>query len=646
MCGIAGFLTPGHNVAEAVLESMLSAIAHRGPDDAGCWHDLSAGVSLGHRRLSILDLSPAGHQPMVSACGRFVIVFNGEIYNWKIIRSDLESEGLAPAWRGHSDTEVLLAGIAGWGLSETLYRSRGMFALAVWDREERTLRLARDRIGEKPLYFGTHGGEFFFGSELKALRASGRWPLTVDPNAVALQIRYGYVPSPFSIYRNVQKLPPGTMLRVSADGRPGEPEAWWSFKDRVEASKRSPFTGSFDEAMLLVDSALRSSVAEQMVSDVPLGALLSGGVDSSLIAALMQSAGSRPARTFCIGFSDASYNEAVHAKAVASHLGTSHTEMIVEPRDALEVIPRLPDLYDEPFGDSSQIPTALVCKLARQHVTVALSGDAGDELFGGYNRYFWAERLWKNLSKVPPGMRRAMGSSIASVSAARWNAVFKMAGAVLPSSVAVSNPGDKLHKFSEIAAAVSSQELYWMLVSQWRGDLPLTAIKREPGTLVSLPGLWPDFLNLTEQMMYVDTLTYLPDDILVKVDRASMASSLEMRVPFLDARVVDLAWSLPMSYKASGCRGKIILRELLKKYLPGELIERPKQGFALPIAEWLRGPLREWAEALLCPEALATDGVLDAGAVRAMWSKHLLGHNMQYGLWNVLMFQAWRQRWR
>jgi len=645
MCGIAGLIKADpQDRLESQVRAMADTLSHRGPDDCGVWVDANAGIALAHRRLSILDLSPSGHQPMHSACGRYVIVFNGEIYNWSELRSMLESAGQAFRWRGHSDTEVLLTAIGAWGLSIALSRARGMFSFALWDRSEQSLYLARDRVGEKPLYYGMAGNAFVFGSELKALRALSHWQANIDPEALALFLRYGYVPAPRSIYRGIFKLSPGTFLQIRRDGSYGAPVQWWQFEKLAVAQARNTLPMHESQAINALDQVLGDAVAEQMVADVPIGALLSGGLDSSTIVALMQARSSRPVRTFTIGFSEGSYDEVRHARAVANHLGADHTELYVSPEEARAVIPRLPDMYDEPFGDSSQIPTFLACALTRQHVTVCLSGDAGDELFGGYNRYYWATSVWRRAVRTPAGLRRLIAASISMIPAAAWNSVFKAIGPLLPGRLRVSNPGDKLHKLAEVIGAESPELLYRLLVSQWRGPLPLRQIA-EPVTLASDFLSWPTLPTFAEQMMAVDTLTYLPDDILVKVDRAAMASSLETRVPFLDKRVVEFAWRLPFEMKIRNGQGKWLLKQLLYRYVPRKLVERPKQGFAIPIEHWLRGPLRDWAENLLSAENLARDGLIDPAPVRSLWKMHLGGRNVQYALWNVLMYQAWRQRW-
>ena len=649
MCGIAGCLLSLQRSISSynsgvIVREMVDRLSHRGPDATGVWSDEYSGIGLAHRRLSILDLSPAGHQPMQSVCSRYILVYNGEVYNSSELRDDLEAAGQAPAWRGHSDTEVLLAGIVVWGLEATLRRARGMFALALWDRAQKSLTLARDRIGEKPLYYGRVGRDFVFGSELKALRAMPAAHFETDPNALALMLRYGYVPGPYSIYRGIFKLPPGKLLRVKTDGSFGEPEPWWSFNDVAQEGVNNRSVLSDSDAINELEAVLGAAVGEQMVADVPVGAMLSGGIDSSIVVELMQARSSRPVRTFTIGFAEGGYDEAAHARAVARHLGTDHTELYIDSAQARDIIPRLPDIYDEPFADSSQIPTALICALTRQHVTVSLSGDAGDELFAGYNRYFWTASLWQRIGFLPPGLRRTIAGGLLAVPAGTWNSVFGMLERVLPLRISVNNPGDKLHKLADVISARSPELIYRELVSQWRGNLPLRGVN-EPPTLVANSACWPALPSFTERMMVVDTLTYLPDDILVKIDRAAMAASLETRVPFLDARVIDFAWRLPLHQKVRDGKGKWLLRQLLYRYVPQNLVDRPKQGFGVPIEHWLRGSLRDWAEDLLSPSALAADGLLDSVSIRAMWQRHLSGRNVQHALWNVLMYQAWRKRW-
>lgn len=643
MCGFAGVLG-GYQVDEEFLRPMIVTIRHRGPDDQGMWCDKNAGVGLAHARLSILDLSSAGYQPMFSGTGRYVITFNGEIYNHLAMRSELEEGGTLPAWRGHSDTETLLAGFDAWGIEASVGKSVGMFAFAVWDRQSSTLTLGRDRLGEKPLYYGWQGNTFLFGSELKALRVHPAFHAEIDRNALALLMRHNAIPAPYSIYQGINKLLPGTLLTVSRENRDPRPQRYWDARQVVDDGLSRPFAGSPDDAVGELEKLLSAAVAQQMVADVPLGAFLSGGVDSSTIAALMQAQSSRPVRTFTIGFHEAGYNEAEHAKAVAKHLGTDHTELYVSPQQTLNVIPRLPVLYCEPFADSSQIPTFLVSQLARQHVNVSLSGDAGDELFGGYNRYVLGQRLWGKLSRLPVGMRQSFSRLITRVSPQAWNRLLGPVRSLMPASLSQENIGDKLHKGAEVMAANTPAELYRLLVSHWAQPSELILGGIEPPTVLTDPSLQPRTDNFIHQMMALDLLTYLPDDILCKVDRAAMGVSLETRVPFLDHRVVEFAWRLPLSYKLRDDVGKWPLRQVLYKYVPKELIERPKMGFGVPIDSWLRGPLRDWAEVFLNESLLRQEGYFNPAPIRQKWAEHLSGkRNWQYHLWDVLMFQSWLQ---
>lgn len=652
MCGLTGFWGPplAADEAQAIACRMAETIAHRGPDDAGVWVDALAGVALAHRRLAVLDLSPAGHQPMLSASGRYVIVFNGEIYNHLQLRRELEAGGAAPPWRGHSDTETLLAAFESWGIEATLKRAVGMFAIALWDRETRTLTLARDRLGEKPLYYGWVNGALVFGSELKALRAYPGFDNPIERRALTLFMRHNYVPAPWSIYQRIFKQPPGSFTRFCADslaegvGRPGNFQSYWSLCEAAEQGLRAPFSGSEEEARAELEHLLHQSIAGQRVADVPLGAFLSGGIDSSTVVALMQAQSGRPVRTFTIGFHEGEYNEAEHAQAVARHLGTEHAELYVTPEVALAVIPRLPVLYDEPFADSSQIPTSLVAQLARPHVTVALSGDGGDELFGGYNRYFWAQRLWRMITRLPRPLRGAASAGIRVFGPSDWNRVFHMARPLLPARLRYPHLGDKLHKLAAILNAGQPEELYLHLVSHWDDPGRLVLGTEEPPTALTDPSAWLDCPEFERRMMYLDTLTYLPGDILVKVDRAAMGVSLETRVPLLDHRVVEFAWRLPLAMKIRDGQGKWLLRQVLYRHVPRELIERPKMGFGVPIDHWLRGPLREWAEDLLAQDRLRREGYFDPAPIRRKWQEHLSGQrNWQYHLWDVLVFQAWRE---
>lgn len=674
MCGFAGFLTADASVrgsAEAVATRMALAIQHRGPDDAGAWADAQAGIALGFRRLSIVDLSAAGHQPMHSAGGRYVITFNGEIYNHLALRAEL---GELP-WRGHSDTETLLAGFDAWGVEETLKKTVGMFAIALWDVQTRTLHLARDRFGEKPLYYGWVGSgsntAFVFGSELKALRAYPGFANPVSRDALALYMRFTYVPAPHSIYQNIFKLEPGCMLSIDAALQPYQSNAlippaqllrppatqgaltlrrWWSLAAVVQAGTQNQIQ---DEAQAVhaLEQRLKDAVRLQMLADVPLGAFLSGGVDSSTIVALMQQQSNQAIKTFTVGFEEAGFDESPHARAVAQHLGTDHTEFFVTAHEAQAVIPHLPAMYDEPFADSSQIPTHLVCRAARQQVTVALSGDAGDELFGGYNRYFWGPRIWSRLSWLPYPIRQMLGAAIRAVPLAGWDALSRPINAMLPAAQGIAGAGDKAHKLAARLGGVRDlDDLYRSLVSEWQDPAQVVkgvgstrcAANHAPQSLLDdpLPAQGAEQHQL--RMMYRDSITYLPDDILCKVDRAAMAISLETRVPFLDHRVAELAWQLPLHMKIRGNEGKWALRQVLYKYVPRELIERPKAGFGIPVGQWLRGPLRDWAEALLNEQRLQAEGYFHPAPIRTKWAEHQSGQrDHTASLWTVLMFQAW-----
>lgn len=644
MCGVTGYLQCGvFSVSDtkAVAASMSNRIAHRGPDDAGVWVDANAGIALGHRRLSILDLSPAGHQPMHSISGRYVIVFNGEIYNHNDIRKELEGNSQIK-WRGHSDTEVMLAAIEEWGLESAVRRFTGMFAFAVWDRKERVLSIVRDRLGEKPLYYGWIGNTFVFASELKALRSHPAWQGEINRDALALYMRHNYIPAPYSIYKGIYKLLPGTIARIGAGEKNIVPEPYWSAKKVAEFGVTHPFVGGEAEAIEQLDSLLRDAIAKQMVADVPLGAFLSGGIDSSTVVALMQAQSNRPVKTFTIGFNESGYNEAEDAKKVARHLGTEHTELYISPQEAMAVIPKLPTLYDEPFSDSSQIPTFLVSQMARRHVTVSLSGDAGDELFGGYNRYFQGRQIWNKVRTIPRPLLGLVASMITSVPPQRLDRFAEAFSSVMPGELKAGRAGDKLHKLAEIIDKESPEALYKELVSHWKSPSSVVLDSHEPSTVITDKSQWADLDDFTLRMMYLDTMTYLPDDILVKVDRAAMGVSLETRVPFLDHRIVEFAWRLPLSLKVRNGQGKWILRQVLYKYVPAELIERPKTGFGIPIDSWLRGPLRDWAEDLLDENRLRQEGFFNPVPIREKWAEHLSGkRNWQYLLWDVLMFQAW-----
>ena len=638
MCGLVGILggvalQEGEQSDEALLKRMADTITHRGPDDAGYWCDVEQRIGLGHRRLSIVDLTPAGHQPMQSASGRYVIAFNGEIYNHLLLRQALEGAARAPAWRGHSDTETLLAGFEAWGLQDTVERAIGMFAIAVWDKHSCTLTLVRDRIGEKPLYYGWQDDTFLFGSELKALRAHPAFAGKINRGALSLYMRHNYIPAPYSIYHGIAKLVPGCLLTVSLQQREPKILRYWSGAQVAVSGVANAFEGNAEQAVNELEVLLKDAVHQQMMADVPLGAFLSGGIDSSTVVALMQAQSARPVKTFTIGFNEEGYNEAVHAKAVATHLGTEHTELYVTAEQAMAVIPRLPALYDEPFSDSSQIPTFLVSQLARQYVTVSLSGDAGDELFCGYNRYQMTQKLWRKLSMVPVPLRRLAAKGLTSVSPQTWSQLTKW------SSI---NWGDKLHKGVGVVASGSVDALYLGLVSHWDDPAALVVGGLEPPTILTGNAPALQGLDDVQRMMALDMLSYLPDDILVKVDRAAMGVSMESRVPFLDHRVVEFAWLLPQSMKLRNGQTKWALRQVLYRHVPKELIERPKMGFGVPLYEWLRGPLRDWAESLLDEERLQREGYFHAAPIRQKWAEHLSGQrNWAYHLWDVLMFQAW-----
>jgi asparagine synthase (glutamine-hydrolysing) len=648
MCGITGFWqVPGQGEIDllALVRRMAAQMEHRGPDDAVEWVDAECGLGLGFRRLAIVDLSPTGRQPMVSASGRYVIIFNGEVYNFAVVRAELEKIG--HQFRGGSDTEVLLAAVEEWGLLSAITRFVGMFGFAIWDREERALHLVRDRLGIKPLYYGWQGGTFLFGSELKALAAHPAFHAEIDRDSLALYMRHGYVPAPYAIYRDIHKLPPGTILTLrSQDDAESTPEPFWSAREVVEAGHGHPFTGSESEAVAALDALLRDSVALRMIADVPLGAFLSGGIDSSTVVALMQSQSARPVKTFTIGFHEAGYDEAAHAAAVATHLGTDHTSLYVTPEEARTVIPRLPTMFDEPFADSSQLPTVLVSQLARRHVTVSLSGDGGDELFGGYNRYFWGRSIWRRVGWAPTAARAVGSRALTVLSPGGWDRQFARLHPLLPAGLRQRTPGDKLHKLAGVLAVDNPEELYRGLVSQWNRPQDVVVGANEPLTAITDRSRWAALPDFTQRMMFLDLISYLPDDILAKVDRASMAVSLEARVPLIDHRVVAFAASIPLSMKIRNGQGKWLLRQVLDQYVPRELIERPKMGFGVPIDTWLRGPLREWAEELLDERRLQAEGFLYPAPIRQKWQEHLSGsRNWQYPLWTVLQFQAWRECW-
>ena len=643
MCGLAGFFGGAMRADQRrdVARQMADCLRHRGPDDSGEWVDSRAGLAFGFRRLSIVDLSPAGHQPMMSSTARFAIVFNGEVYNFEAIREELVNAGLAPDFRGHSDTEVLLAAFEAWGVAAAVRRFIGMFAIALWDRERQELHLVRDRMGVKPLYWGRAGETILFASQLNAFHAHPDFRPVIDRNALALYFRLTYVPAPFTIYEGIAKVSPGTIVTISSSGE-ARTEVYWSAAEAAERGLANRFRGTFEDASRELDALLRDAVRLRMIADVPLGVFLSGGIDSSIVTAYMQARSTAPVKTFSIGSPDSEYDEARYAAKVARHLGTHHEELYVSADEALNVIPNLPSIYDEPFADSSQIPTCLVSAMARRHVTVCLSGDGGDELFGGYSHYFLAERRRAKIARIPHSLRRPAARAITAIRKESWDKAFRVMKPLTPRSLRQNRPGERLHKLARVMAADDDEDvMYYEVISHWKslvigaGETGLPCLDR------SRRAQLPDPI---ERMMYFDQIAYLPDDILVKVDRASMAVSLEAREPLLDHRLVEFAWSLPLAMKVKDGEGKLLLRSLLYKHVPRELVDRPKMGFGVPVGDWLRGPLRSWAESLLDGPRIRREGFLDAPRVTEMWRAHLAGHSeWQSYLWTVLMFQAWTE---
>lgn len=640
MCGIAGFWQrkrgAGHPVE--ILQQMGNTLQHRGPDDSGNFYDGRVGVGLAFRRLSILDLSPAGHQPMDSQSGRYTIIFNGEVYNSAEIKADL---GAGFPWRGHSDTEVMLAAIERWGLEAAVRKFVGMFAFALWDGQDHKLFLVRDRLGIKPLYYGFVGGDFVFASELKAIREYPGFEAKINPEAVPLFLRHAYVPAPHCIYQGIFKLKQGHILTLQARQEEPTLSCYWSASAVAEAGVASRVESSDEEVIAELEEKLKEAIRLRMIADVPLGAFLSGGIDSSTVVALMQAQSSRAIKTFTIGFHEDRYNEAAFAKRVAEHLGTNHTELYVTAEEAMATIPLLPRMYDEPFADPSQVPTYLVSKLARSEVTVSLSGDGGDELFGGYIRYFLTASIWKSMKYIPKPMRQAAASLVHAVPPARIDDVYDWVRPVIPAKRRLLAVGDKAHKLAGFWNLAGPQATYMHALTHW---IPSEVVPdlHEPETVGQTMQAAAFLLNMEERMMLTDLVNYLPDDILVKVDRASMAVGLEARVPLLDHRLVEFAWKLPLRCRIRGGTGKWALRQVLYKHVPRELIERPKMGFGVPIDSWLRGPLREWAEDLLSAESLGRRGCFNVPAIRKKWSEHCSGNrNWQYLLWNLLIFQDW-----
>ncbi|MFH1846068.1 MAG: asparagine synthase (glutamine-hydrolyzing) [Candidatus Omnitrophota bacterium] len=647
MCGISGFWKVKADTKEAelrdVVVKMAKSLISRGPDDRGDWVDASLGLALSHRRLSILDLSSGGHQPMLSFCGRYVIVYNGEIYNFKEIKEELIADGAR--FRTMCDTEVLLGAISRWGIKKTLSLLNGMFAFAVWDKKEQKIFLARDRVGIKPLYYGVQNNILYFASELKAVRANKFFKPEIDDDALNLFFRYSYVPCPASIYKNIGKLRQGCYAVISKDLGIKE-ECYWDVLKFTQVFTSVPLQMSEQEAVLKTENILSDAVGKRMISDVPLGAFLSGGIDSSLIVALMQKQSSSPVKTFTIGFHEHAYNEAESAKHLAKHLGTDHTELYITPSEMKNVIPDLPGMYDEPFSDSSQVPTFLISKLTKKHVTVSLSGDGGDEVFAGYNRYIWADKVWNSISNLPLFFRKGMKKIIENVSPQGWDRFGRFGSRIFPDIFKHRQFGDKLHKLAGVLDSQSPDDVYFSLASDWKHSDRLVLSKTADSSLGQMRGIKTFLPDFVERMMFYDLVTYLPDDILTKVDRASMAVSLETRVPFLDHRVIEFSKQLPLAYKIKNRRSKWILREILYKYVPSDLLERPKMGFAVPVDKWLRGSLRPWAEDLLSENLIRKQGILNPEPIQKMWKEHLSKkRNWQHHLWDILMFQAWKERW-
>jgi asparagine synthase (glutamine-hydrolysing) len=641
MCGLTGFWDLKHTIDVSsyaeIAKAMAMQIKDRGPDSEGVWCDDKAGLAFGHRRLAIVDLSPAGHQPMLSHSQRSVISYNGEIFNTAELRNELIAQG--HSFRGLSDTEVILEACEAWGIEEAVKRFIGMFVFAIWDRQEKVLSLVRDRMGIKPLYWGFHQSVLLFGSQLKSFKPHPAWQPEINLEAASAFLRYSYVPAPLSIFKDIHKLQPGSILKIDASGA-YKITPFWDMAQVAQKGQSDQTSKSEAELVDELDVLLRDAVKRRMVADVPLGAFLSGGIDSSTVVAMMQAQSNRPIQSFSIGFHDKEYNEAPYAKAVAQHLGTEHHELYLTPPDIYDIIPTIPEWCDEPFADSSQIPTYLVSKLARSQVTVSLSGDGGDELFAGYTRYLMGPKVAKILELTPEWVLKKTGQAIHMLSPQTWDFLAKP----LPRSMRPRHIGDKAYKLASIFS--KPDHYYRCLVSSWTDPTQMIPQVNEPEI-----GPWhhPEVETFTDrvaQMQFMDTISYLPDDILTKVDRASMAVSLEARVPLLDHRVVEFAWSLPMSMKIRKGKGKWILRQVLDRYVPNHLIERPKMGFGLPIGDWLRGPLREWAENLLAESRLRNEGLLSSSPIRTQWQEHLSGHrDWKISLWSILMLQAWREHW-
>lgn len=649
MCGLVGFFSSiNYSESSVLLQRMSDAISHRGPDSAGSWVDAATGLHLAHRRLSIQDLSMSASQPMCSACGRYVIAFNGEIYNHLKVRNLLFQAGCSVAWRSHSDTETLVECFAFWGIEKTLKIIGGMFSIAIFDTQNKSLYLARDRMGEKPLYWGWQGETLLFCSEVKALKPHPAFKGNVDRDSLALLMRHNCIPAPYSIYSGISKLPPGSYIEIPLSdickAKSSVPQCYWSIDSLGCGDNLESFPTSDESVIDKTEIILKSVIDDHMISDVPVGAFLSGGIDSSLVAALMQLSSVEKVKTFTIGFDDKGYNEAIHAKAVAAHLGTDHCELYVSPADARNIIPSLPDVYCEPFADSSQIPTYLVSKLASRSVKVCLSGDGADELFGGYNRYLMAKNVWSFLARFPSPIRRTLSSFFKGVPPTCWDQFFSLLSPVIPEKYQLRMIGEKFHKLASVMGEESEASFYRNLTSHWKNPGSLVLQSSEPKTLVSDSSSWSEEAGFLNNMMLLDAQTYLPDDIFVKVDRASMSNSLETRTPFVDHRLIKYALNLPMNYKIRGNEGKWILRQVLYRHVPSSLVDRPKMGFGIPLGDWLRGPLREWAESLINEPRIVSEGFFNPSLVSEVWKQHLSGkQNNQHLLWNILMFQSWHE---
>jgi len=659
MCGFTGILGDlTKRELDKSIYKMTDSLNHRGPDDGGTWIGGAGKIALGHRRLSIIDLSLAGHQPMVSLCGRYIIALNGEIYNHLELRIKLfKGKSESHSWRGHSDTETLLAAISQWGVDRTLNHAIGMFAFSLWDCKHKKLTLARDRFGEKPLYYGWSNNAFIFGSELKALKEYQGFNKKISREALSLYMRHMYIPAPFSIFQNIYKLEPGCLLQIDSNelntvpnGTPFAPfnsktfsiRKWYSLRDAAEKGINNRINDK-KEAIEAIDKVLSESVRSQMISDVPLGAFLSGGVDSSIIVSLMQKYNMNPVNTFTIGFSEDDFNEAKYAKAVAKHIGTEHHEFYVNSNHLMSVIPNIANIYDEPFADSSQIPTYLVSCEAKKNVSVVLSGDGGDELFGGYNRYLWSRNIWNRVSWMPKPLRKIFSHFITAIPIEAWNKAGGISSYLPYIKKDISLLGDKAYKLASRLSSINSlDDLYMSLVSEWQSPSKIVLNANEPDTLLRREMRLPILEEHESRMMYWDSISYLPDDILCKVDRASMSVGLETRVPMLDYRVAELSHRLPLNFKIHNGEGKWALRQVLDKYVPRDLIERPKAGFGIPVGSWIRGPLKDWSEDLLSEHRLQSDGYFDTDSIRVRWKEHVSGkRDWTHSLWSVLMFNIW-----